>query len=113
MATIEEKCKAAKQYLNVTDWMAIREADGGEIVPPRVRDRRSECRLYLSNNDVNTARVETLALMETAFYTTDTIDIALDNLATAMGTRVAARNSEIEAEYEASQIALAAEFATV
>ena len=44
----ETEMAAARDYLQSTDWMAIREAEGVKPMPDDVREKRAEARRVLS-----------------------------------------------------------------
>ena len=46
----EKEQAEARRYLNETDWMLIRELEGGKKVPSKVKDSRAEARLKLSKD---------------------------------------------------------------
>lgn len=47
---LEAEQGEARRYLNETDWMIIRELEGGKKVPSKVKDSRAEARLKLSKD---------------------------------------------------------------
>lgn len=57
---------AAKNYLHDTDYMAIREYEGGEPMPAEVKARRSQERAKINQSEAIIADLETQKAQEAA-----------------------------------------------